>query len=357
MLASIRDAGSSITSLTFSAPSSEYPLPRTCDRCVLEFLGQLPSLVRFQSSSNLPFEFYAHLAALPKLRSASLNIENYWQDDLIYCPPDSPHPISLNNLHALRLVARESEHLMPFISRTSLSAIEDIEVRVFFGNGDDLHQFLSYLVVNCTSDRLLSLVLPLDIAARHDWFIHEFFDAEYEFAEPEVFEILFAGDLQPLLSFQNLRHLTVDIRHSLQLSDDILDQMARSWPFLETLRLNPTYGWRGNSQCTWVGIISLLTHCSKLQEIALALRSAEGCSIDMIPSGLTRHRYLRHADFLDTPMIWPSTRKVAHFLYQLSPSLRNGRVHAWGREIRGGNNKRQLYIMSWDHVQSCLIHQ
>lgn len=334
-LASIGDAGSSIKSLAFTDPHVEYVVPTEHERCLSDFLEQLPSLERFECNiNNLPTQLYIRLAAIPSLRTIFLNIEEQKQPfcDLF----DSPNPLTFKNLEGLKLYADDFFDLMIFIRATPLAALRDIHVDVFcIEDCQTIRQLFSYLKTNSASDHLTSLTLSVGIGS----------DDAGDEGSIEC-ELLLPDDIRPLLSCQNLQHLTFDVSHSFQMDDDMLKKMAQSWPSLETLRLNSYCGWQDHSQCTWTGFIALLRGCRSLRKVAIALRTTEGCSLDEIPVGFVRHGLLSHVDFLDTPII-SDPHELATLLSALSIKLYD--VCAWSSTLKGGDHKKWSTI--WAEVQ------
>lgn len=336
ILASMGDAGFCITSLTFPVSPSLPTSPRLHVPCMSKCLGQLKSLQHFQSDSNLPSRVYTRLAAISSLRSISLNLEH--QEDIIHEIFNGPNPFAFSNLEALRLVVDDFVDLMTFIHATPLASVRDIDVQVFkIADPHTLRDFVSHLKDHRKSNHLASLILQASVSGFEPGDMH--------------YGILLPDDIRPLLSFQKLRHLTLDAWDSFQMDDQMLEEMALSWPSLETLCLGSRYGWQGHSQCTWTGFVALLHRCCNLRKVAIALRTTEGCSSNEILPGFVRHNSLIQLDFLDSP-IYSCPMQVAMFLSDLSFKLSD--IRAWGdtvQVLKGEECDERIWSSGWRQVQ------
>ncbi|KAJ7151854.1 hypothetical protein C8R43DRAFT_1127487 [Mycena crocata] len=146
--------------------------------------------------------------------------------------------------------------------------------------------------------------------------------------------------VQNLFCFPNLLHLHLTASLGFSLDDAAVDQLARSWPHLETLKLcsSRTYS-RGVIPLTTLrSLCSLAQHCPHLFRVELAFDPSLIPTLP--PTSAIPHRNLRFLHASHSPD--PETGPVAKFLVALFPEL---------EEIRGSTYTYQ----AWLKVETCFL--
>ncbi|KIJ69502.1 hypothetical protein HYDPIDRAFT_165022 [Hydnomerulius pinastri MD-312] len=151
-----------------------------------------------------------------------------------------------------------------------------------------------FLDLTCAGLSKFQVSLPSDVCTATEY--RRLFDVLYAPGTPKVVEsihihqatldsqqspkipsgrILTLDTLRSLLAFSSLSSLTIDSSASFDLTDDDLGEVAATWPNLEVLALNETWGWRKASKITFSGLITLLARCPKLVHLALTIDTAK----------------------------------------------------------------------------------
>lgn len=316
------DEKCSISHLTIVGVDSLIPNHAAC---LSDLVTHLRKLVRFTSSWPLPVHIYGHLATLTSLRGLFIAIEHQEQT---FCDFLRSRHSAFGHLEDLILLAQSFSNVMPVINMLSMPQLQTLEVAAFTDNGCNMQQLSKAIASTCSASALENIVIMQKHAS-----------PAYEFLP---------STLRPLLPFRSLKRLSIDTGHGYQLNDEILEEMARSWPLIEELLLSRG-GWRGRSQCTWAGLIAIIHHCRNLVEVAIALCTPD-CSLDMVPTAFMRHHTIEKIDFLDSPI--SDSQSVALLLSALSFSLFE--VDGWDDDlIRPGQNPMgAVWRTRWLEVQN-----
>ncbi|KZP22399.1 hypothetical protein FIBSPDRAFT_953007 [Athelia psychrophila] len=136
--------------------------------------------------------------------------------------------------------------------------------------------------------------------------------------------------LAPLLSFPNLEDLMIMTPHSFDLDNNDLLKLAISWPRWKQCTLG-SRGWGAPSKITPMGLAELLTRCSHLTHLSLAI---DASVIDYDTNSTTYSRpnkLIRHISLQDSRIEDPNM--VAAFLSDLLSEL--SWISAWSQSVRG----------------------
>lgn len=295
------------------------------------FLIRFESLRCFESGRDvfLSAQTLAHLVSISSLRRLRLDIKDQGEAMAELCRHQGSQ--AFKNMEVLELRLSDIRSFMAFLDAIPLAPI--CKLGIVTHQKDDavtIQRFFSLLRSRDFSSRLTSLKFLHLKKTRHrlaDRMI------------PDVF--------RPLLSLRALKQLHVTTFHGYQLDDATLRDMSEAWPLLEVLELGYE-GWRGQSRCTWMGLISLLNQCRNLQAVTIAICK---CSLPNIPPGFVQHKSLEEIDFLDSPMA-EDPYEVAILLSQLFLNL--PRVQAWDMPMGGPSRRQSKWEPLWMDVQTHL---
>jgi hypothetical protein len=124
--------------------------------------------------------------------------------------------------------------------------------------------------------------------------------------------------IRQLFALRNLKSLHLDSPVGFNLQDTDVDEMARQWPQLQSLRLIAPQLSSHPQPITLLSLQALARHCPRLCDLALAF---DVCRIPAAPTDR-----LVHTNLLTLGVgaaIHSRSRPVAKFLAQLFPNLRN----------------------------------
>ena len=175
---------------------------------------------------------------------------------------------------------------------------------------------LSFLTALASCPRLSSLqsiILDRERANPHIWpEVHQ--DLQEELLDDN--HILSRDILQPLISFHNLRELSVDMNNPISLNDEELVNLVRGWPLLRFLRLVPGNG-LSTKYSTLRGLLLLVAVCPNLERVDLRVEAREiptsGVGMDI------RSDTVKELNFPGSPINDPPL--VAMFLSIRFPSI------------------------------------
>jgi hypothetical protein len=164
------------------------------------------------------------------------------------------------------------------------------------------------------------------------------------------------GALQPLLTFRNLRHLSMT-RVLPDLDNHWLREMAQAWPHLQVLDV---VEYRSQvldipiSGITLEGILPVLEHCPDLMELALTINAPPHCiQFSERPWRSISNRNITTLNVGDSVIEDPVD--VAHFLTYILPNLKN--IISWGNPDlfdKAESKMVQIYRSRWEEVLSMM---
>ncbi|KAF8845221.1 hypothetical protein BDN67DRAFT_893487, partial [Paxillus ammoniavirescens] len=138
--------------------------------------------------------------------------------------------------------------------------------------------------------------------------------------------------LSPLLHFNRLRRLDLNLTSYISLNDEELAELSRAWPDLEALTLNQCIEWNWEQSVvvpTLTGLLSLLAHCPKLRDLGLRLDARNvPCTYQPFISSSSQDEYtpeIRNTSItkvlIADSLIQEPVSEVARFLAHIFPSL------------------------------------
>ncbi|EIW81803.1 hypothetical protein CONPUDRAFT_164570 [Coniophora puteana RWD-64-598 SS2] len=168
---------------------------------------------------------------------------------------------------------------------------------------------------------------------------------------------------QPLFKFHQLRVLDVTFCCSMVLSDFDIMVLAYSFPLIEVLLLNANYGWESPSPITFVGILSVIRLCPKLQKLGIEFDATATDPIITCPSPKTSQEstpvlIMPKATDLKAFYVGNSPIKdaflVGRYLSILMPNL--DRIYGWKpRHMRnddpGWVRDRRRFMRRWANAE------
>ncbi|KAF8548440.1 hypothetical protein OG21DRAFT_1516298, partial [Imleria badia] len=168
--------------------------------------------------------------------------------------PYADPPLFFSNLYHLSLSTEFLDPISQLLSRIRLPAITHFTV--FVECCPSKHSFSSFLAsvqTSAVSNTIKELSFDERLGAQ---------DGE------DVSGVLGFEDLQPCMTFSNLRRIHLD---HVDLLDSELLTLTSAWPHLEHLSINEDRGWRTPGGITPNGLLQLLQTCPSLKGICLAI--------------------------------------------------------------------------------------
>lgn len=253
-----------------------------------------------------------HLSHLPVLTRLTSSLD--------VTLPSSDSLLVFANLQEFTLHARSLQPISRSLSQIRLPAITDFTVLVRQYSRQDLISFLSNVPTSNIGHTVKKLQLvQLDPSAGN---IHR----------QEVLP-LDPDDLRPCMAFENLRHVNLNIKCYVDLTDNQVLALASAWPHLEHLLINEDWGWRSQGGITPGGLVQLLRMCRSLNQVALRF-DTQGYS-HVPPSqapenlGLTLSPDLS-VDVVDSAIEPDSVMPLAMFFFSIATCSGPGfSLHAW----------------------------
>ncbi|KAJ3553852.1 hypothetical protein NM688_g3399 [Phlebia brevispora] len=272
--------GPSLVALTMSTVSAEArlaevikTLPSTCRhvRKLEVYVGSSstmppPSLscwsefkdVRGFSNGSVPIsdpaEWLPWLASLPNLEDLSLSVFASAARGLSLNPP-----IPLPSLSRLTLFTDDISQCTRILGSCRFPSLRDVTVNAYGGVTSAI-QGLSSALAQSTQPASLQSVSIYDYSPRSN-------------SDPISTNL---ASLNGLLQFSNMRHIRLDVRYTVHITDSTLRLISRSWPRLESLELN----WVGHCgyesrlrmpMPTLSGLVDFVASCSSLRTLSLVV--------------------------------------------------------------------------------------
>ncbi|KAG8216923.1 hypothetical protein J3R82DRAFT_7199 [Butyriboletus roseoflavus] len=164
---------------------------------------------------------------------------------------------------------------------------------------------------------------------------------------------------QSLFALPNINEFEFDAPCDIDFDDHAITTLIKHWPTLTVLSLNAKSGWGITSRVTPQGLITLLSRCAMLTDIALAVDFSEidGPHMEIPDSrpgnGVTNDTCLV-ANFVTSAISFPVT--VAAFLSDICPELEVVKS-SWSHSMIGTDldlEEVDIYRERWEEVENLL---
>lgn len=162
-------------------------------------------------------------------------------------------------------------------------------------------------------------------------------------------------DARPLLSFANLRVISLDGLSAFSFNDDDIAELASAWPYIEELVLSTYANHPVASLPTFRSLFRLVHACPKLRALSLVIDTT-----DLAIPSLCAVGYDVRSDILDdlclgnSPISSPVV--VARILHSLYPALKQVDLSVWNKEPLDRLPRRDRYEVAWGTVNIELQH-
>ncbi|KAF8441755.1 hypothetical protein L210DRAFT_3760254 [Boletus edulis BED1] len=252
----------------------------------------------------LDVDALTHLSRLPTFTQLECN--------QIITLPDCVSPLSFSNLTTLELWLTSLGPVLPLLSWIQLPAIKKLYVRF------DI----------CPSKQELPSILAAVQTSNANQTINDlrFNQLSCNSVRSEAY-LLCLADLQPWMSFGDLRHIYLNVEWNVGLTDNDILILASAWPNLEDLSINDGCGWNAPSGITTNGLLRLLQTCRSLRQVALVMDTQGDTKLPPANLGFTLPPDFT-IDVLDSAIEEESVPAIAAFFAALKPSP-NVHFDAW----------------------------
>lgn len=156
-------------------------------------------------------------------------------------------------------------------------------------------------------------------------------------------------DIRPLLSFTNLRVVSLEGLSTFSLDDDDIALLASAWPGIEELVLSTYVDHPVASLPTFQSLFCLARSCPKLTALSLVVDTTKLVTPSLCVVGCgVRSSILHDLRLGNSPISSPIA--VAHLLRNLYPVLKQVDLSVWNREPLNRLPRRDRYEAYWGTV-------
>ena len=235
-------------------------------------------------------------------------------------------------LYELKLFSDSLITILKLLAHLQLPAVKDFVVEI--KNSPSRQNFTSFLAAlqqSGVSDSITRLRL---------------FQFQHPPENTQSAPVLAAGDLRSSMALGNLRHLILNLRWNVCLTDSDLLTLASAWPYLEQLFINDDWGWQTSGGITPDGLVCLLQTCPSIGQLALAIDTRNYTNIPPARSPASLGLALPPSFFInvvDSVIDAASVPAIAAFFANIVPST-NFTLGAWGRRLN------KVYADHWIDV-------
>ncbi|KAJ6564705.1 hypothetical protein B0H19DRAFT_1141770 [Mycena capillaripes] len=194
-----------------------------------------------------------------------------------------------------------------------------------------------------TAHELRDLFAAISEGFSHSTVAELFLDNQFDESEPEeldpVIHIVQSDSLRPLLCFTNLVSVLIVTPLGVDLDDESVLELARSWPRIENLWLKakfPTHAPRATLGC----LHSFAEHCPHLRQLTITFDATSAPSSDANPGSHFGHHRLRSLGVEHSPLSI-SPISAARFLSNVFPNLEDIETH---REYEDNEDEEELAV-------------
>ncbi|KII83007.1 hypothetical protein PLICRDRAFT_33126 [Plicaturopsis crispa FD-325 SS-3] len=166
----------------------------------------------------------------------------------------------------------------------------------------------------------------------------------------------------PLLSFERMRILWVDLGAVYDLDDADLERMARAWPRMESLAIGGDFGWKNKSRVTLRGLRSLAKHCVELKDLSLRVDATIRPEYQLNEDDVTSNYNVIGLTLGNSP-IHDEPQEVAKELCKIMPRLIS--IMSWydcdGWDTLGvrmdntEDDEIKTYYNGWQRVEEAIV--
>ncbi|KIK85210.1 hypothetical protein PAXRUDRAFT_152758 [Paxillus rubicundulus Ve08.2h10] len=282
-----------------------------------------------------------HLSCLPLLTELSMELRpNFKLNNLTSLAPPAFGSIDSLTLSATSLATLTSflETMQITPSRVAFTALEA-------PTAGAIRLFFLVLVNACGSARLSQVSLCVDRTSA---------------ASPQP-ETVTLSTFQYLLALPTITSFELDVPCAILLDDAGLTTLAKHWPNLTDLLINPGSGWGpvASNRITHQGLLNLLSHCPELSRFALSVDFSDidvdtSRLSDLRPGNGMTHQRCTTADFVTSTINYPIA--IAAFLSDIFPKLLSV-LHSWDANPTMPEEDiedMEIYQQRWDEVDSLI---
>ena len=260
--------------------------------------------------------------------------------------PCSDSPLSFSNLRHLRLSSKSLKQISQLLPQVRLPAITDFQTWI-----DDcpyrkeLASFLASVLISNAGH----IIKDLWLMQLYRWSS----DIRSEAVQ------LGLEDLQPCMSFNNLRYLVLDVKCNVCLTDSELLTVTSAWPKLERLQINTYWGWNSQHGITPRGLVRLWQTCPLLSHIDLRLDTRGYTEVspsetrESLRVALTFPPTVR-ISVVDAAIEAESVPAVITFFRGIAACLESRFwLSYWGNRVTGHQfQNAKEYVERWDEVRA-----
>lgn len=157
-------------------------------------------------------------------------------------------------------------------------------------------------------------------------------------------------DLRACMTLVNLRHVNINIRWSVDLTDDDLLALVSTWSHIHTLHINEDWGWRTSRGITLQGLLKLLQKRPSLSALCIAIRSDSYADLPHeFDMGLLPSPGPLMIDLADSPIRPADIPELVDVFVKLRlPTIYS--LSAWSGIYMGSIEGAARYRCAWDQV-------
>ena len=255
-------------------------------------------------SAGVRDEVWSAVMQLPRLRALSMSSFRPYTSS-----PGSESTFIVASLTSLHVRVPTYVVFDDILKACTFPSLESLSATFYFSKPpghDDMSALVDAIVRSCSPDKLQSLRL-LSLSGTNG-------SERVDYVRPDA--------LRPLCRFSRMRHFQLRTRWYWNLDDTCLLDIARAWPELRELELDPVGFWYRPARVTLSGLVPLAVHCPQLESFGILLGEStapdtHGTS-SCAPNTMLRHLSIGHATIEDH-----QCTSVATFLSQLFPNLQH----------------------------------
>jgi hypothetical protein len=299
---------------------------------ISNLIVHLPSLECMRSSVLLRDDAIVHLSTCPNLQM--LHIPNDVTDFLRAYETNAPHPM-LSNLVSLHSFTYNPTSFISLLRQCHLTKLQNLILNAEYMEVHDVEQLFVELASSFSHDVFQMFTFVIGSNRSNPG--------------PVALRLLPAYVLKHLFVFKQLRHL--DLGHYFDIDDNMVEQMAVSWPRMQHIVVNFPGTLESRPKITLRGLISLARHCHHLSHLTIALNvSSHGlASLGRDAQHLQQNFQLEVITLADS---WVDNdvnpAHVSSFLKELFPKLRL--VDAYVYPYVGSAEQMDV----WNEINNCL---